>query len=460
MRRLFTLFNTGGFELFLVGGAVRDLCRGRHLGDLSDLDFATNAPPMDAERVLSRAGFPVFTVGSKFGTVGTLLDTPERQYDVQITTYRADLYSEGSRKPTVTFSDRLEDDLIRRDFTINAMGMGADGQIVDPFGGRRDLASQILRTVRNSEITFREDPLRMLRAARFLAQLGFTADPFLAISPAQAATILTISHERWFQEMNKLLLGREAERGLRFLHAAGLLTHILPEVDRLAAHEEPQGRYHHLSVFAHTLEVVRQSPLRPAVRWAALLHDAGKPATRSVEPDGAVHFLGHGDVGSEMVPAIAERFRFDTSLARDVAYLVREHQRPSLYQANWATGTLRRFVREVGSRLADLLDLCEADVRSHHPDVQDEGLVRLQHLRERIGTLGPDIQRVPLLPKGIGDAVMRRFSLPPGPQVGACRARLEQAVLDGKLPQDGEIDTYLAFLDQEPLASDRMEDTR
>jgi poly(A) polymerase len=452
MKQLFTLFAEAGFELVLVGGAVRDLCRGQRIETLCDLDFATNAHPAVSEELLRTGAFPVFGVGSKFGTLGTLLDTPARRYDVQITTYRADLYSAGSRKPAVTFNARLEDDLIRRDFTMNAMAMGADGVILDPFGGQRDLAQGCIRTVRAPEVTFREDPLRMLRAARFQAQLGFTPHPSLAIGPELAASILTISHERWLQEMQKLLGGPEPAQGIRFLQATGVLEYILPEIAALARHCDPQGQYHHLPLFEHTLEVLQQSPPRPAVRWAALLHDAGKPATRSVAPDGAVHFLGHAEAGAALVPTIAERFRFDTPLARDVAFLVRAHQRPGLYQPGWALGAVRRFVREAGSRLSDLLDLCEADIRGHHPDVQHEGLTRLQELRERAEALGPEIEQRTLLPTGIGDAVMQHFRIPPGPQVGAYRSRLEQAVLDGDLPQNGPIGSYLAYLDEAGVA--------
>jgi poly(A) polymerase len=446
---LFEMFRNAGHELYLVGGAVRDHRRGRLIEELCDLDFATSALPAESARVLRAAGLRVFTVGSRFGTVGTILEDASIRREIQITTYRGEVYGDGSRKPRVTFGKNLEEDLARRDFSINAMAMAADGRLIDPYGGEKDLEQGVLRTVGDPRVIFREDPLRTLRAARFIATLAMRPEPDLAeVVRELAGEILTVSRERWLVEMNKVLVGAAAADGLTFLASTGVLAHLWPAGQSMVEFRADQGRYHHKALWPHTLGVLSQAPARVAVRWAALLHDAGKVTTRSVDAAGDVHFYGHEAVGAAIVDEAARRFRFDRALHQRVRTLVLLHQRPALYDGTWTDGAVRRLIRDAGDALEDLLDLSRADVTSHRPGVRDGVLVRLAELQSRtVEIIGKDGQ-APLLPKGIGQAIMAHFGITAGPRIGEIKDRLEQAVLDGHLPRGGSPEAYLAFLDR------------
>jgi poly(A) polymerase len=454
MFRLFELFRRAGQELYLVGGAVRDHLRGVALTDLLDLDFATSAPPTESARILRGASLPVFTVGSRFGTVGTILDGEGPRREVQVTTFRGEIYVNGSRKPRVTFGKNLRDDLARRDFSINAMAMTAEGRFVDPFGGKRDLDRKTLRTVGDPRTIFREDPLRTLRAARFVATLGMQPEPELTEAVCElAAEILTVSRERWLLEMNRLLRGEGVERALGLLADTGLLAHLLPEAQAMVEFKAGQGKYHHKALWPHTVAVVGQAPPRVPVRWAALLHDAGKVTTRSVDAAGDVHFFGHESAGADLVDAVARRFRFDRALWHRVRTLVALHQRPALYEGAWTDAAIRRLIREAGEDLQDLLDLSRADVTSHRPGVREGVLARLAELETRAAELIRMDGRGPLLPKGIGRAIMARLGIEAGPRVGQVKAHLEQAVLDGLLPRNAPVEHYLEYLDRAPAAA-------
>jgi poly(A) polymerase len=449
MHRLFELFKRAGHELYLVGGAVRDHLRGAALEELLDLDFATSAPPAESARILRAAGLPVFTMGSRFGTVGTILEDTGRRREVQVTTFRGEIYVNGSRKPRVTFGKNLTDDLARRDFSINAMAMTAEGDLVDPYGGKRDLDQKLLRTVGDPRMIFREDPLRTLRAARFVATLGMQPEPDLVAAVCELAPeILTVSRERWLMEMNRLLVGTAAEAALGFLADTGLLKPLLPEAQAMVEFKAGQGRYHHKALWPHTLAVVAQAPARPAVRWAALLHDAGKVTTRSVDAAGDVHFFGHESAGADLVDEVARRFRFDRALWQRVRSLVAMHQRPALYEGAWTDAAIRRLIREAGEALQDVLDLSRADVTSHRPGVREDALARLRELETRAAELIHLDGQGPLLPKGIGRAIMTRLGIGEGPRVGEVRAQLEQSVLDGLLPRNAPVEAYLEHLDR------------
>jgi len=448
---LFEIFLRAGHELYLVGGAVRDHRRGRRIDELWDLDFATSALPAESARVLRGAGVSVFTVGSRFGTVGTIIDAGSLRREIQITTYRGEVYSNGSRKPRVTFGKDLESDLARRDFSINAMAMAADGRLIDPYGGEKDLEHGVLRTIGDPRVIFREDPLRTLRAARFIATLGMRPEAELAdVIRELAGEILTVSRERWLLEMNKILVGAAAADGLTFLADTDILAHLWPAGQAMVEFRADQGRYHHKALWPHTLGVVSQAPTRVAVRWAALLHDAGKVTTRSVDSTGDVHFYGHESVGAGIVDEAAGRFRFDRALHQRVRTLVLLHQRPALYDGTWSDGAVRRLIRDAGDALEDLLDLSRADVTSHRPGVREGVLVRLAELQSRSAELIRKDGEAPLLPKGIGQAIIAHFDIAAGPRVGELKDRLEQAVLDGALPRDGAPREYLAYLEQNP----------
>ncbi|HSB79951.1 MAG TPA: HD domain-containing protein [Candidatus Methylomirabilis sp.] len=449
MFRLFDLFKQTGYDLYLVGGAVRDHLLGMALEDLVDVDFATSALPAESARILRAAGLPVFTVGSRFGTVGTVLEDGGFRKEVQVTTFRGEIYINGSRKPRVSFGKDLEVDLSRRDFSINAMAMTRDRRLVDPYGGEKDLEQRVLRTVGDPHTIFREDPLRTLRAARFIATLGMHPEPEVTrIVRELADEILTVSRERWLIEMNKLLPGVTVELALGFLADTGLLARLLPEAQAMVEFKAGQGRHHHKALWPHTTAVVGQAPARVAVRWAALLHDAGKVTTRSVDAAGEVHFFGHEAVGASLVDDVARRFRFPQALHQQVHTMVLMHQRPALYEHGWTDGAVRRLIRDAGDVLTDLLDLSRADVTSHRPGVREAVLERLAELEARTAELREKDGQGPLLPKGIGLAIMQHFGLGAGPQVGELKGCLEQAVLDGELPRDGAAPEYLAYLDR------------
>lgn len=455
MERLFDIFWRAGKELFLVGGAVRDLVMGAGIGTLTDLDFATDARPAETAAILRQARLPVFPVGVRFGTVGTVLPpngAPRRE--VQITTYRVqETYRQGSRRPDVVFGRSLEADLARRDFSMNAMALDRAGTIRDPHGGRADIAARRLRVVGDPFDILAEDPLRLLRAARFIARFGLTPHAELrAASAALAGEILTVSRERWLLEMNKLLVGPWAGEALEDLRETGLLAHLLPEVTAMAGLDQDAAR-RHKDLWGHTRQVVSQAAPRLPVRWAALLHDVGKVHTRTVDARGQVHFFGHETAGAEMVDVIARRFRFHRALRERVRFLVLHHQRPNLYAPDWTDAAIRRFARDAGQHLEDLLALSQADITSRHPRVRAEGLRRVGELGARVRGLSEREGRGPLLPRGIGRAIMERFGLPEGPAVGRLKARLEQAVLDGALPPSADHSVYLDFLAREAAGS-------
>jgi poly(A) polymerase len=298
-------------------------------------------------------------------------------------------------------------------------------------------------------VIFREDPLRTLRAARFISTLRMRPEPGLAeVVREVAVEILTVSHERWLIEMNKILTAPAVESGLAFLVETGLLAYLWPAGQAMVEFKADQGRYHHKALWAHTLGVVAQAPGRLAVRWAALLHDAGKVGTRSVDIQGEVHFFGHEAVGATVVDDVAHRFRFDKALHQRVRTLVLLHQRPALYDGTWTDGAVRRLIRDAGEGWPDLLDLSRADVTSHRPGIRESVLARIAELQARVvAVLEKDGQQPPL-PKGIGAAIMRHYALPPGPSVGELKMHLEQAVLDGILPRAAPFEVYLVYLDR------------
>src|SRR3990172_9067713 len=248
--------------------------------------------------------------------------------------------------------------------------------------------------------------------------------------------------------MTRLLAGSGVEAALGFLADTGLLPHLLPEAQAMVEFQASQGRYHHKALWPHTVAVVGQAPPRVAVRWAALLHDAGKVTTRSVDAAGEVHFLGHEAVGAVLVDAVARRFRFDRALWHPVPSLVLMHQRPALYDGTWTDAAVRRLIRDAGEILEDLLDLSRADVTSHRPGVRDAVLARLAELQARAAELIRLEGEGPLLPTGIGREIMARLGIEAGPQVGQVKGRLEQAVLDGHLPRNGPIGAYAEYLDR------------
>jgi poly(A) polymerase len=438
--RLTDAFEAAGRRLYLVGGSVRDRLIGR---PSPDLDFTTDARPEETQRIV-RAVRPdaIFAVGAKFGTIG--LTFGDRL--VEITTFRSETYRPRSRHPEVTFGDSLEGDLARRDFTINAMASRGVPRtlddVIDPFGGRADLRAAIIRAVGKPSERFDEDPLRMLRAARLAAQLGFRIEPATEEAIRRSAPSLAdISHERIGAEFTKLLVAPHAAHGIRLCVDLGLMKHIVPELLEMLQMPPVKG---YKDVFRHTLMVVEQIPCDPLLRWSALLHDIAKPRTIGWE-QGGVHFRGHERVGEEMTVDILRRLRMDTGFIQAVAKVVRLHVRANSYSSDWTDSALRRFIREAGDQLPALIALCRADVTSARPARVEAARARANELEARVAELlaREDVARLdsPL----DGNELMAIFGRGPGRWIGEVKSYLLEQVLDGALaPDDKERATELA----------------
>lgn len=436
MNRLFQMlagrFERTGRELYLVGGSVRDRLLRR---PSPDLDFATSASPTETEAILSEpwpqaTRVSIYKIGERFGTIGAVIDGRR----VEITTYRGETYH-GTRKPAVEFIGSLQEDLSRRDFTINAMAMSVDGKIVDPFGGRSDLAGRYLRAVGDPVERFKEDPLRMLRAIRFSCQLGFdiARETFFAVS-RKSRLLQKISWERKAEEMSKILLSPRPSMGLVLLYNSFLLDYVIPELLPMIGLQQ-RGDYHHKDVWRHTLQVVENTGPDLALRWAATLHDIAKPATKSVE-DGEVHFFGHEMVGAEMARQVLLRFRYSAELVELVTKLVRMHQRINLYESDWSLGAVRRFVREAGAELPLLFALSRADITSQRETKVAARMALVRDLEEKVDRLKQEEETEKINSPLDGNELMAIFSRPPGPWIRDVKERLLNAVLDGEIAAD------------------------
>src|SRR6202047_217546 len=358
------LFAKHGYELALVGGPVRDVLRGERP---SDLDLTTDATPERVLAVVTGWADATWTVGIAFGTVGLRKGGTV----FEITTYRSEQYERGSRRPDVRYGRSLEEDLRRRDFTINAMAARLPGyDLVDPFGGLEALKDKVLRTPGRPEDSFGDDPLRILRAARFAAKLGF------AVAPEQPARLEIVSAERITGELTKLMLTPDPALGVDLLVQTGVADQVLPEVSRLRM--EADEHHRHKDVYQHSLTVLRQAiELEPQygldadliVRLAALLHDIGKPRTRSLLPDGRVAFHLHEVIGAKMARRRLTALRFPNDVIRDVSRLVELHLRFHGYgEGEWTDSAVRRYVRDAGPLLTRLHVLTRADCTTRHQD--------------------------------------------------------------------------------------------
>jgi poly(A) polymerase len=447
-------FGDAGHRLYLVGGPVRDSLLGR---ECNDLDFTTDARPDDILSVVAGLG-PTWTTGFAFGTVGVQVDGRA----CEITTFRSDSYDAASRKPDVAFGSSIEADLGRRDFTVNAMAVAlpidAAHPIVDPFGGLEDLVSRLLRTPIAAERSFDDDPLRMLRAARFAAQLGFTVDPAAVEAIREMAGRLEIvSAERIRDELIKLLRSPDPRRGLELLVETGLIVYCLPEVGRLTETVDEHRR--HKDVYAHTLTVLEQAiALETAgpdlvLRLAALLHDIGKPKTKSIEPDGKVSFHHHEVVGAAMTRQRLTALRFPNDIVDDVARLVELHLRFHGYSGgSWTDSAVRRYVRDAGPLLDRLHLLTRSDCTTRNVRKARALAASYDSLEQRITELAAleDLQRIK--PDLDGNEIMAEFGWAPGPLVGQAYRYLLGLRLDrGPLSRDEALAALHEWAAQEGL---------
>ncbi|MGO1166034.1 MAG: CCA tRNA nucleotidyltransferase [Janibacter sp.] len=432
-------FAKGGHELALVGGPVRDAFLGRTSGDL---DFTTSASPEETETILADWGDAHWDMGREFGTIGARKggDT------VEITTYRADAYDGTSRKPVVAFGDNLEDDLVRRDFTVNAMALRLpDLDLVDPYGGMLDLAAGRLRTPSSPEVSFSDDPLRMMRAARFVAQLGVVPAPeVLAAMTEAASTLEIVSAERIRDELVKLLLGADPVAGLRLLVETGLAEQMLPELPALRL--EIDEHHRHKDVYEHSLTVLQQAidlegprgdedhPVpQPdlVLRLAALLHDIGKPRTRRFESGGGVSFHHHDVVGAKLTAKRMKALRFDKDTTKSVARLVELHLRFHGYgDGQWSDSAVRRYVTDAGPLLERLHRLTRADCTTRNQRRAARLRRAYDDLEERIGVLMEQEELDKVRPELDGNEIGEVLGIAPGPAVGRAYRYLLQVRLD------------------------------
>ncbi len=435
-------FDAAGHELYLVGGSVRDAVLGRVS---PDLDFTTDVRPEDLRELLRPWADALWDTGIEFGTVGVT----RGPYRIEITTFRADTYDQVSRNPEVRFGDRLEDDLVRRDFTANAMAVRVTaaglGEFLDPLGGVTALRDGVLDTPSAPEVSFGDDPLRMLRAARFVSQLGFTLAPRVRTAIEEMAPQLArITSERVAAELDKLMLGADPAAGIDLMVQTGLGEQVLPEVGamRMAIDEHHQ----HKDVYQHSLTVLRQAieleePSGPpdlVLRWAALLHDIGKPATRRHEPDGGVSFHHHEVVGAKMARHRMRALKYSKQLVDEVSQLVYLHLRFHGYgDGRWTDAAVRRYVTDAGALLPRLHKLVRADCTTRNKRRAARLQANYDQLEARIADLAAREDLARVRPDLDGNEIMRLLDIPAGPEVGEAWRYLKELRLDrGPLSTD------------------------
>ena len=437
LRELGRVFADAGHELFLVGGSVRDALLGR-LGN--DLDFTTDARPEQLQAMLRGWADAIWDTGIEFGTIGV----GKGDDRLEITTFRADTYDQVSRNPEVRFGDRLEDDLVRRDFTSNAMAVritaDGPGEFHDPLGGLAAVQAKVLDTPAAPEISFGDDPLRMLRAARFVSQLGFTVAPRVVEAlVAMAPQLQRISAERVAAELDKLLLGADPVAGIDLMVQTGLGDVVLPEVGgmRMAIDEHHQ----HKDVYWHSLTVLRQAIDLESdgpdlvLRWAALLHDIGKPSTRRHEADGGVSFHHHEVVGAKMARKRMRALKYSKQMIEDVSQLVYLHLRFHGYAdgngtGRWSDSAVRRYVTDAGPLLPRLHKLVRADCTTRNKRRAARLQAAYDDLEARIAELAAKEDLARVRPDLDGNEIMRLLDIPAGPQVGEAWRYLKELRLD------------------------------
>jgi poly(A) polymerase len=419
---LATVFKERSFTLALVGGPVRDALLGR-LGN--DLDFTTNAPPLESKKILQKWADNVWDTGIEFGTVAA----KRGETTVEVTTYRSDSYSQDSRKPEVNFGISIEGDLSRRDFTVNSMALeltGATPQFIDPFGGLVDLAKKTLRTPGTPEDSFSDDPLRMLRAARFASQLNFQIAPdVLDAMKAMTDRLTIISAERIRDEMTKLLMSNNPRIGITILVDTGLAAIFIPEIPQLRL--EVDEHHHHKDVYEHSITVLEQAIALEdrlggpnlVIRLAALLHDIGKPKTRALIPGGGVSFHHHEVVGARLAKSRLKALRYSGEIIDDVETLIALHLRFHGYgDGEWTDSAVRRYVRDAGPLLDHLHVLTRADCTTRNARKAARLAATYDGLEDRIAVLMEEEELSKIRPDLDGGEVMQLLNLKPGAMVG------------------------------------------
>jgi poly(A) polymerase len=445
LRELGELFADAGHQLYLVGGSVRDALLNRGIG--SDLDFTTDARPERVQQIVRRWADGLWDTGIEFGTIGAT----KGMQRVEITTFRADSYDQVSRNPQVRFGDTLDGDLVRRDFTANAIAVRIDpkapgglGEFRDPLGGLAALRAGVLDTPAAPEVSFGDDPLRMLRAARFVSQLGFTVAPRVREAMERMAQELgRITVERVAAELDKLVLGADPVAGIDLMVQTGLGEVVLPEIGAMQMaidehHQHKDVYQHSLTVLSQAIDLEEDGGPDLVLRWAALLHDIGKPGTRRHEADGGVSFHHHEVVGAKMTRKRMRALKYSKQMVDDVSQLVYLHLRFHGYgDGKWTDSAVRRYVTDAGPLLDKLHKLVRADCTTRNKRRAARLQANYDGLEQRIAELAAkeDLQRV--RPDLDGNEIMQLLGIPAGPEVGQAWRHLKELRLDrGPLDHD------------------------
>ncbi len=435
---------------FLVGGCVRDLML-NPLAESIDVDIMVEGDGIDfAEKLARKINVPKIVPFKKFATA----KIPFKEYEIEVASARLEKYDESSRSPSEVVMSNIEDDLLRRDFTINAMAVSLNkenfGEFFDPFNGMEDLSNKILRTPLDSDTTFSDDPLRMMRAAYFASKLSLDIDPSCLESIKNNAERITIvSQERKTNELFKILGTKKPSIGLNILQEAGLMEFVFPEIAVMYGLDQ-SNEYHHKDIFYHTLEVVdnaAQLSDKLDLRLAALVHDIAKPKTRRLSKSKGYTFYGHDDVGARMLKGISSNMKFSNSTRDYIAKLTALHLRPiSLAKKDVTDSAIRRLIVDAGEEIDDLMKLCRADITTKNPKNITKYLGNFDRVEKRMNEV-IEIDKLKAFQSPVrGDEIMKMFDLGPGKEVGKIKTMVEDAIINGEISND--YSSAMSFLDQ------------
>lgn len=435
---------------FLVGGCVRDLML-NPLAESIDVDIMVEGDGIDfAEKLARKINVPKIVPFKKFATA----KIPFKEYEIEVASARLEKYDESSRSPSEVVLSNIEDDLLRRDFTINAMAVSLNkenfGEFFDPFNGMEDLSNKILRTPLDSDTTFSDDPLRMMRAAYFASKLSLDIDPSCLESIKNNAERITIvSQERKTNELLKILGTKKPSIGLNILQEVGLMEFVFPEIAVMYGLDQ-SNEYHHKDIFYHTLEVVdnaAQLSDKLDLRLAALVHDIAKPKTRRLSKSKGYTFYGHDDVGARMLKGISSNMKFSNSTRDYIAKLTALHLRPiSLAKKDVTDSAIRRLIVDAGEEIDDLMKLCRADITTKNPKNITKYLGNFDRVEKRMNEV-IEIDKLKAFQSPVrGDEIMKMFDLGPGKEVGKIKTMVEEAIINGEISND--YSSAMSFLDQ------------
>ena len=435
---------------FLVGGCVRDLML-NPLAESIDVDIMVEGDGIDfAENLARKINVPKIVPFKKFATA----KIPFKEYEIEVASARLEKYDESSRSPSEVVMSNIEDDLLRRDFTVNAMAVSLNkenfGEFFDPFNGMEDLSNKILRTPLDSDTTFSDDPLRMMRAAYFASKLSLDIDPSCLESIKNNAERITIvSQERKTNELLKILGTKKPSIGLNILQEAGLMEFVFPEIAVMYGLDQ-SNEYHHKDIFYHTLEVVdnaAQLSDKLDLRLAALVHDIAKPKTRRLSKTKGYTFYGHDDVGARMLKGISSNMKFSNSTRDYITKLTLLHLRPiSLAKKDVTDSAIRRLIVDAGEEIDDLMKLCRADITTKNPKNISKYLGNFDRVEKRMNEV-IEIDKLKAFQSPVrGDEIMKMFDLGPGKEVGKIKTMVEDAIINGEISND--YSSAMSFLDQ------------